>query len=77
MPLETSKHTSEGTVIGTVNIDNAIIRELVDNLDKLFDLCLPPIEQDRLEKWKTAVDHYTASMVILRKKRRYVYATGT
>ena len=32
VPLETSKHAGEGTVIGTINIENTKIRELVDNI---------------------------------------------
>ena len=38
VPLETSKRPGEGTIIGTINIENTKARKIAENIDKLVDL---------------------------------------
>ena len=68
VPRESSKTAGEGTVIGIVNMENTKICTVVDHIDDLIDLCLPPEESEQKKKWLEAVSNYRQSMIIVRKK---------
>ena len=55
-------------MIGIVNMENTKICTIVDHIDDLIDLSLPPEEIERKKKWLEAVSHYRQSMIIVRKK---------
>ena len=68
VPIEVSKTLGVGNIIGTISIENTKVRELVDNIDLLLTVCLPPEEVERIDKWRVAIRNYSQAMCILRKK---------
>ena len=68
VPIEASKTQGVGNVIGTISLENTKVRALVDNIEKLITVCLPPEEVERTNDWTRAVSSYREGMKILRKK---------
>ena len=68
VPREKSNTAGEGTVIGIINMENTKARTIVENIDDLIDICLPPYDLGCKNKWLKAVSYYRDSMTILRKK---------
>ena len=68
VPLEVSKTSGEGNVIGTISIENTKARALVENIEKIVPVCLPPEESGRIQKQTDAITNYRESMKIVRKK---------
>ena len=49
-------------------MENTKVRALIENLEKLIPVCLPPEEVERINDWTIALDSYRRSMTILWKK---------
>ena len=67
VPIEVSKTLGVGNIISKISIESTKVRELVNNIAILLPIFLPLEEEDRLKKWKLAVNTYSDAMVILRK----------
>ena len=68
VPRENSKRAGEETVIGTVNMENTKSRTIIENIESLIDIVLPPKENERKEKWVQAVSHYRGSFCARKKE---------
>ena len=49
VPIKISKTEGVEHIIGKISIKNTKVSELINNLDKILTLCLPPEEVDRLK----------------------------
>ena len=68
MPIEASKSQGAGNVIGTILHENTKVLVLVDNIEELIAVCLPPQEVEKVNDLTRAVSRYWMGIKILHKK---------
>ena len=67
MPVEKQSNYEDGRrKVGTINMDNYKVRNIVGNLDKLIDISI--VDDERKLMIKKCVKHYQELMCIMRKK---------
>ena len=69
VPIESSPAQGVGNVIGTILLENTKVRSLIDNIEQLIAVCLPPGEVERVNDWIQAVSNYQIVMKIFRKRK--------